>query len=347
MLVIVIGAGASFDSLGPRYLPLAELANPGWRPPLTAGLFEPRADTFGNVISQFPDVRPLIIQLADAVDAGEQVEDAIQRIAAASAGSDRGSRQLAALQFYLQEVLWRAGVTWAAGAYGLTNYVQLVDAVERWRSQRRELVAYVTFNYDLMLEEALGPLVDRTSFDGYVAESTWLLKVHGSVDWGRGMQMGSTYVDGDHRAMLIDRAPEHSAVSGPWGFFTSYERSQPREPLSRPELLLYPALALPTRSKSSFVLPQGHFEMLERAVRGMDRLLVIGWRAQDDDFLDVLSRAGQPIDGVVVTSHADSAESVVRTLRERMPALSATPDGTGFSGFVGSADGLTAFLARQ
>ena len=171
MLVIVIGAGASFDSLGPRYLPLAELANPGWRPPLTAGLFEPRADTFGNVISQFPDVRPLIIQLADAVDAGEQVEDAIQRIAAASAGSDRGSRQLAALQFYLQEVLWRAGITWAAGAYGLTNYVQLVDAVERWRSQRRELVAYVTFNYDLMLEEALGPLVDRTSFDGYMAES--------------------------------------------------------------------------------------------------------------------------------------------------------------------------------
>ena len=242
------------------------------------------------------------MRLATAIDSGEQVEDAIQRIEEDVQGTERGQRQLAALRFYLQEVLWQASDNWAAAAFGLTNYEQLVDDIERWRSVTDERVVYVTFNYDLLLERALRRVVDTTTFAGYVSGKTWLLKAHGSVNWGRSFAQPSNTQNGDHRIRLIDRAPEHVPTASGWGFFRGFDLSQPGDRASISATWMYPALAMPTRTKGGFVMPPEHEGFIARAVQDMDRLMVIGWRGQEQHFLDLLKASPRPVQGVVVTS---------------------------------------------
>src|SRR4051812_44194968 len=99
----------------------------------------------------------------------------------------RCQRQLNALRFYLQQILWQSMDDWLHRASGgLTNYVELLDYIERWRHHEKisHPVSLVTFNYDLLLDEAckgelgctLGNLDAYLKIDGY-----HLFKLHGSV----------------------------------------------------------------------------------------------------------------------------------------------------------------------
>src|SRR5207302_1991470 len=74
-----------------------------------------------------------------------------------------------------------------------------------------------------------------------------------------------------------------------------------------------PALAVPTESKSSFELPTGHMERLAERLRGVDRLLVIGWRGQEQNFLDLCHQHVDPsrLKGMVVASDGTGAGETV------------------------------------
>jgi hypothetical protein len=89
--------------------------------------------------------------------------------------------------FYLQQILWACGTRWHKLSHGVTNYAELLARLDKWRYQRNERVALVTFNYDTLLDEAvrwtLG--LQLHSVESYIAAEEYkLIKPHGSVNWG-------------------------------------------------------------------------------------------------------------------------------------------------------------------
>ena len=99
----------------------------------------------------------------------------------------RRIRQLLAVRCYLRRIIAECGARWMQAAHGVTHFAELVDEIERWRAGSAQPVFYVTFNYDTMLEDVLGPWHD-SGFDemtSYMRPQFSLFKLHGSVDWGR------------------------------------------------------------------------------------------------------------------------------------------------------------------
>jgi hypothetical protein len=347
MLVVIFGAGASFDSAnGNRY---ASTLVHEWRPPLANELFSPRRNSFGPVMRRFRQGGALFMRLQAAIEQGKPVEAAMQEAADEIGPTDLGQRQMAALRFYLQEVLWRASAEWSAGAFSQTNYLHLADAIEQWRRRNDDAVAYVTFNYDTMLEEGLKPILDlgySADFDNYTSSRTRAYKVHGSVDWGHAVVRNTGGVQGDCRDLLIQDAPKLVASGRGWHRVIAYDFSQVGHGMTSIHTLLYPALALPTTGKAGFECPPDQLERLQQDLANMDRLLVIGWRGQEGHLLKLLAKQRQGVAGQVVCGDQAAAVDLAKRLTARMPNLTAAPMPGGFSQYVAEGQFRT-LLAQQ
>lgn len=181
--MVIFGAGASYDSHSsspPRGFPRGEA-----RPPLANELFL-NLPAFRNHLRKYPRCRPLIPLLENAPNV-EEVLGAWQANA-----DDMRLRQLAAIRYYLRDLIYTCQREWDAFTRGISNYATVLDQV---RSQPK--IALVTFNYDTMIEGALADLkVGVGSMDSYLADRRFkLFKLHGSIDWvqrayfrGRGLE---------------------------------------------------------------------------------------------------------------------------------------------------------------
>ena len=68
-----------------------------------------------------------------------------------------------ARRIFIREVIGGAQANWLEGFPDhVTNYVHLVEQGERWRAESKEQVAFVTFNYDTLLEDELVTVSRRT-----------------------------------------------------------------------------------------------------------------------------------------------------------------------------------------
>jgi hypothetical protein len=96
-----------------------------------------------------------------------------------------------------------------------------------------------------------------------------LFKLHGSVNWGRQLE---------NRFPNTELQPsDHFVVCDP-----STMRS--------PDIghTLFPAIAIPVEKKSTFECPQSMLEELANLLPRVSKILVIGWRATEKRFLDML-----------------------------------------------------------
>lgn len=179
MLLVVLGAGASYDSV-PSFPPpnpgsgmyAAQMANP-WedkRPPLADQLFLNRP-VLREGIRSFPTLHPIVPLLQRRLEK-VSLEQQMQALAREAPDYPQRYRQLMAVRYYLQYIFWRNERTWLEDeGLNITNYRALLDRVDRWRKSD-EPVCLVTFNYDRMIETALtlsGVKVDTISC--YVARS--------------------------------------------------------------------------------------------------------------------------------------------------------------------------------
>lgn len=332
-LLVIFGAGASFDSVAEP----APYADAGWRPPLAKQLFENRR-SFGEVMQRFSDALPVIGELRSAVRAGDAVEATLQRIRDRAGAFPPLERSLAALRFYLQEVVWRSGEVWSEGAHGLTNYVQLAARIEEWRYSHEARVTYVTFNYDLLLERACTWLSFGDVAD-YIADgNTKVFKVHGSVNWGREIDEPPISSWGDYR----------SAIAHAVGDLTISDRFRIQPSWNEPfveDHRLFPALALPTQSKSLYECPEEHLDMLRAALPEVTACLAIGWRAQEQQFVSLLAKGLRPgLPMHIVTATEPGAAGVRRTLVEGGMSPRSTAHTSGFSGYVDAPRHLQALV---
>ncbi|MBI2878931.1 MAG: hypothetical protein HYY19_04325 [Candidatus Rokubacteria bacterium] len=345
--------------------PLYLGAKESFRPPLADNLFD-RRPHFDEEMSKFEHVRK-IASLLQHRQENKGVEDVLDELAAEPVAAR--PVQLASVSLYLQSLLWRCQNDWKEVTGERTNYKTLVDRIERWRAVY-DLACFVTFNYDTMLEEAFSGQIAR--FDDYVNGPLGpIVKLHGSVNWARCIydvadERGN---DEEHARRFLLANFAHARISDEFVLLnkptvidklsppsvkptvlTEWEVGSPRTPAPRgkvpvrPQPLLFPAIAVPMKEKARFECPPAHLEKLKAVLPRVDRILVIGWRAQERHFLDMLreSLTGR-VRGMIVSGRRRSdAEEVSDRLSECAPGDYAISKG-GFSDFV-TTDEADSFL---
>lgn len=176
--MVIFGAGASYDSFSSA--PPGPWGQPGGRqnfsarPPLANELFQD-FPAFRDHLLKYPQCRPLIPLLQSAPD----VEEVLGNWQA-DADAVR-LRQLAAIRYYLRDLIYDCESRWKDVTRGVLNYGTVLDQIRKKEPE----VALVTFNYDTLIERAMSDVgVNVGSMDAYLADRQFkLFKLHGSIDW--------------------------------------------------------------------------------------------------------------------------------------------------------------------
>jgi len=295
MLLVIFGAGASYDSVLHHPPPEAQFSTnlarvqrfgsyEEFRPPLANQLFDDRP-LFVQIMQNYVAFKPLVNLLRGDV----RVEQRLAKFEEEAKTFPTRHAQLAAIRYYLHQMLWRCQSHWESEHQGITNYLTFLDAIERWRYENGEQVCFVTFNYDTMLENSMTQLWhwEFPNLNAYTSRSDYkLIKLHGSVDWG--LRMLSVPGTGQP-FQVIESAVKGLAISD------SYEKVRP-DMHFEDGTWGYPALAIPVEKKSEFVCPPEHVTALADGVLpNVTKIITIGWRATEQNFLAMLKN---PLTGV-------------------------------------------------
>jgi len=331
MLMVVFGAGASYDSMPAR--PAKEGEHTAYwqdRPPLANELFDPEREEFLEVIKRFPKCQPVIPYLQRPADGS--VERVLERLQTEAQEDSERRRQLAAIRFYLHFMLWDCEERWKKHTAGVTNYKTLLDQIRRWR-KGAGCVCLVTFNYDRLLEDALPTFgVNIRALSDYIATEFKIIKLHGSVNWAH--EVETPRIDISNRGPeavaneLIDRITDltinekHEIVS---------EHLNSRSDSK----VLFPALTIPVETKQDYECPREHVDALRDCIPELRKLLVIGWSATENQFLQLLrDNLRGNLQVMVVASGQDSATTVINRLKHAGIRGEFSPASGGFSDLV-------------
>jgi hypothetical protein len=293
-LLVIFGAGASFDSFSS--IPPTHPAvgwDVEWRPPLAQQLFQNRPH-FREAISDYPKCRILVPKLEPA--ANTTVEQVLGRLLEESAGDEERFRQLASIRFYLRRIIWECGRHWLDLAKGVSNYKTLVDSIRHYSTGD---VCFVTFNYDTMLEDALQTVGQSfRRIPDYVHCRYKVIKLHGSVNWVRPV---NTEDFDNVVARQTDLEVAHEMIEKGTELEFTGELEIADGPISKKgDRALFPAIAIPTEAKKKFECPDEHVEYLKSFLRNVSRIAVIGWRAAEKEFLQLLCQQLETAPQVVV-----------------------------------------------
>jgi hypothetical protein len=251
-------------------------------------------------------------------------------------GDVRLRRQLAAVRFYLQEVIQTVTDVWQKDFQGVTNYSILADRLERWSAAKNEPVLWVNFNYDTLQEQGLDDVIRfrPVKVEDYVRlDRHKVVKPHGSVNWVHPIVDPDPNVsyggNGNWVAeQMIDRFGQISIgteirVTHP-GNFASDGRG------------LFPAMTIPVRAKAAFECPAEHVEALRSGLSETRLLLVIGWAGNEENFLRVcresLPKGQYRIH--VVSGDQPGAANTARMLESRFVKGPLSTSSNGFTGFL-------------
>ncbi len=345
MLMVIFGAGASYDSAASRPIPSTpDVRDYPDRPPLANYLFHPQQE-FGQIVQNYKPLIGIVDRLRDL--GNESIETRLQRLRDESVTYPVRYRQLAAIKFYLRDVLLQCSKGWRNRVHSATNFGPLLDDIRKWHVKRRveEPVCLVTFNYDLLLEHALldaGCGFQMNRMDHYISSPGIfnLFKLHGSVNWARCTDR-YTPEKAPGPNDIIDQAELLRATDE----FIITGESNPT--LSQGRWLM-PAIAIPVQTKSDFECPNSHIEKLQSTIPYITELVVIGWKGREANFIKMLNQDLRKLqDFVVVDANKQAASIVAEALKGE---LKTALDGVtlkvaekGFSHFIRSGESETFF----
>jgi hypothetical protein len=179
-LVVVIGAGASHDCASDPAKRREDR-----RPPLVKDLF---GKDFDYLLGRYPLAQAAADEIRQAIDPESkdalQLEDYLREQMRDSTDSYTSLRYRQ-IPLYLQDLLFAVGnVTGEGYTTEPSNYNALNNAV-----LKLDDVLYLTLNYDTLLDDRLFNYRKLETLDSYVTpdSSFALVKLHGSVNWGRRM----------------------------------------------------------------------------------------------------------------------------------------------------------------
>ena len=347
MLLVIFGAGASFDSfpecppekvLPALRPPLAANHYENDRPPLANQLFDNRPN-FIEAMTRFPDCLPLIPQLRRA---GVVVERELADLQQQAATFPPAHRELAAIRFYLHFALWECQKAWSKRHRGITNYSALLREIERWRFCSNERVCFVTFNYDTMLEQAIAQVLKTNfaDFRDYVSHDDYkLMKLHGSIDWGHEFDWKGAPTNPQ---AVIDAAVDLRIGVG-------FRKVTQHPMVFSDGAIGSPALSIPVQEKDELECPSEHVEELARVIPNVTQIITIGWRATEGKFLAMLSKRltglqGAP-DPFIVSGDKSGADETLHNLGKTEHGFA--PVEGGFTGLINNMSLLDRFLSPR
>jgi hypothetical protein len=112
-----------------------------------------------------------------------------------------------------------------------------------------------------------------------------------------------------------------------------------------------PALSIPVENKDEFSCPPEHVEALKNCVTTVNKIVTIGWRATERDFLQLLSQylPESVPDLMVVSGSEEGADETcdnLGILNEQNRGEHYLPIDTGFTGLINNLAQLETFLRR-
>lgn len=333
MLMVIAGAGASFDSI-PFELPYEEAR--GYQLPLANDLFGV-SQPFLEIQAQYPALKQIWSRLHIRRDANT-VEDVLFELQKDALHNPARHEQLVAVRYYLQELIDTCEQRWYRGRPVPTNMIGLLDQIENERAKQpnRAFPAFVTFNYDRLIEDSLSNRgFSFDSMDSYVApKRPPLFKLHGSVNWVRSIsRMQVTPRDGSRREVSKSMAESFSQLTRDQ--FGEIQMVRSISSVLSEHGANLPAIAIPIKGKS-FECPEGHIQKLKEVLPQVRCILTVGWRGEEDHFLaELKAYAKGPIEGICVGKDRADADPIAKRLMRALPnARFAAYEGRGFSQFV-------------
>jgi len=352
--MVVFGAGASYDSVSPRLNAAIDLAVDPLRPPLAAELF---AERFSNFVADVPAAAPIVAQMRLASLTGGDVERRLGELQEEVQRYPERATHVAGVRFYLQRLLAAATARCMQRSAGVTNYLLLLDRIVAWQRASGEPILLVTFNYDTLLEEALARILPNWTpalHELMERRDVRLFKPHGSISWARRAALDGLH-DGPSDVLqeAICRNVARLNVTRNYVY-----RGDPLQVTTNSATdvtpLLFPAVAIPVERKASFECPDDHLERFKNVVVDVTRVIVVGWRATEAHFLDVLEKHMAKNRRIALHAVTESRASSVGTEQNLMHAASDVSwiathysSNSGFSTFAEDPNPLLPFLQSQ
>jgi SIR2-like domain len=338
MILVIFGAGASYDSVPSKPASLTKL----WgrqslpnRPPLANDLFSD-IEVVKDALKRFPECYPIVPYLQD-IPANQTIENVLENLQSESEMDVVRKRQLAAVRYYLHLVIRDFEQRWLSVHNGITNFVTLLDQVRR-AHRTEEPVCIVTFNYDCMIEDALRRSLDIsiTSMSHFIENPEYkLFKLHGSVNWGKKIKAPFDRVEQGRSVWdLIKeliREADKLELSSDFELVNEF-------PIAKLNVVpLFPAIAIPVVTKREYECPDEHLRCLKDLLPQTRTILSIGWRGMEKHFLKMLaeSLAGKPpIPACAVAGSAPGAKQVLIQLQDAGLSIKGRRYKMGFTEFV-------------
>lgn len=333
-VLIVIGAGASFDSW-PKHVARPHDYESG-RLPLANTLFSP-LPTQDSFLDKY-DLMGLASSLR--LKAGVQgdkfdVEAELAKISdTANERTDSNTIQnLFKARFYLHGVISTLTQRTLAHTHSHTVYVDLLTKLKDWidSSPLSRFVDIVVFNYDDLIEKAMANVYNYDWFSKsrntplnayYSGKNLRLYKPHGSINWGREILKNENHFFYTDINQAFENFNEieimHSFQFISLEAFTGLNEKN-----------YIPAIAVPFKNKTNFEeCPQMMQEKMLEAIKNADKIVTLGWKGTDKHFTDLLTTNTKIDEVYIVSPQADTL------LGNIFPAEKIKPIESTFSYFV-------------
>jgi hypothetical protein len=324
MLMVIFGAGASYDSAQAYRPPKVRSARGSkisladvsydvqtWRPPLANDLFLDRHHAFGNIVQRYYRLLPILPLLREPSH-GRSVEQLLESLLSEAEEYPQRRSQFASVRYYIRDLLQEVSNKWFWQTYGVTNYVTLVDQILR-RHNSTEPVCLVTFNYDLLLSSALYNFQFKRQrledhFDSHPIFK--LFQLHGSVGWARFVDFPTDLAITPQGLIEIAGSIK---LSDRYTLVTSQEANADGK-------LLFPAIAIPveTKTASTFECPPSHLAYLGELLKSVTKILIIGWQAKEAHFMALLRSNLPALQRIMVVTGDMSAYAVLEHFKKEI-----------------------------
>jgi hypothetical protein len=244
-------------------------------------------------------------------------------------------RQLAAIRWYLHDMLWRCTDDWKNETRGPSNFQILFDQINH--RMPAGTVQLITFNYDCLIEHALEKSmgIRMDSIPAYISDNRYnLAKLHGSINWAHDVDIPTSAL-ADKNAWQVARQLIQDVATLEIDHDSFNIATNRPIALSAGTRARFPAIAIPLQNKDSFECPAEQIKRVFDVIPKVTKLLLVGWRATETPFLQMLKdRLANPKMLVVADGLTGANETINNLFNFGINVEHASPSERGFSQFV-------------
>lgn len=314
--LIILGAGASYD-----YSPIKGAKAIA---PLTKELVDPDY-LLPDLLERYTGAGVLMGEIMAQVRGGKSFEQALTDIKENTAHSAPMREHFVDMEFFLRDLfrlisdhtrsIGRVSAAERRLMHSINNYGNLISRLDTYTEGK---ACVVTFNYDSLFESALGEKQPERIAD-YVRGDIKLFKLHGSHDWIYVHRKNESDIrfGGTDSLKACRKGELLSKIQKPGSGYEVYHVKEIEGIPEANDFFHIPALAVPLVGKDRFVSPDSHAVVLSDILPSVDRILVVGWRAEDPLLLETLKQktSQRGVKRVVVVSESqEGAEKIVRRI---------------------------------